>query len=266
MTEHGKEAQSPQDPQVHTRHTPLIVEENAGTFWSLVAEFRQAENLLKTAEWDDLRLDIPTINELRYAGFHLINALETTDLHAQLQEFNKGVRHCRRASYDAIELGLINELEQVIDFERDYSLVPVTNALPDYVELMERVEGIKEKLGQNEKAPDREAYYEDAESHLKELKQINRKLKVARTELNKHLAGERTKTRRWKAAFSVALIGVILTTLGFISNWPETSANGQRDQQQEIGKQNPDPQANSSNEKQANVSNRDDNQPAPSSE
>jgi DNA repair exonuclease SbcCD ATPase subunit len=251
VTEHGKEAKSPQDSQVRPPHTPLIVEENAGTFWSLVSEFRQAENLLKTAEWDDLRLDIPTINELRYAGYHLINALETSDLREQLQEFEKGVHHCRRASYDAIELGLINELEQVMDFENDYRLVPVPNVLPDYVQLMERVEEIKEKLGQNEKAPDRKTYYEEAESHLKELKKITRKLKVSRTELNKHLAGERTKSRRWAA-------GIILAALGLVyamgSDWIDATA---ADQQQKVEEQNPIPSPKASDAKQSGAPDQD---------
>lgn len=235
LTEHGIKSQLTHDSQIHTRQTPpIIVEQNSNAFWSLVTEFRQAENLLKSAEWDDLRLDIPTINELRYAGFHLINALETSDLHKQLNEFNKGIQHCRRASYDAIELGLINELEQIIEFQGDYRLLPVTDALPDFVELMEQVEEIKEKLGQNEKAPNRDAYYEEAEAHLNELRKINRKLKVARTELNKHLARDKKIAKRWLAGFIIAALGLIY---GIGSDWFDTSYNEQKDQQQKAEEQ-----------------------------
>lgn len=193
---------------------PLLVEHNYDLFWAVHREFYRAEKLLKTAEWSDGQLDIPSINELRYVSFHLLRALSTGDGQEQAEELQRAKRHCQRASYDAIELSLVYELEAIMRFEEDFRLFPYTKYYPDILESMERIEEIKTILGEDrEHSETRGENYERAEQHLEEIKEINRKLKVRRTEINKIIDQEKTDQKRsrrqlfWAGATALILLG-----------------------------------------------------------
>lgn len=49
--------------------------------------------------------DIAAINQLRYAGRHLLDALHEGNEHDQYESVRKAVGHCHRACYDAAEAG-----------------------------------------------------------------------------------------------------------------------------------------------------------------
>lgn len=188
-------------PKIH------IFEENQAVYQNMSEAFRFAERCLKLVEIQntDDGLDIPSINELRYTAFHLIHALDETEAHEQKEQLRRAKRHCERAAYDAMELGIIRKLEEIRRFQKDYRMTPITNILPDYIQRMEAATAVRDFLAEN---TDRNKHenYKKCELHYHSLKDIVQKLTTAREELN--------KSRRNRAlAASATLAGLMLAAL-----------------------------------------------------
>ena len=77
---------------------------------SLRAEYERADRLAADVQTFRAEASIPANNELRYAGKHLLDA--TTDEGAVDDEASlvSAVNHCRRASYEAVEAGILHAL------------------------------------------------------------------------------------------------------------------------------------------------------------
>ena len=84
-----------------------------------------------------LETAVPSINELRYAGKHLLNAIETDDEAERAEHYVKAERHCIRAKYDAKESIVITLLEYLADFQDEgYSRKEIERYLPDWSECL----------------------------------------------------------------------------------------------------------------------------------
>ncbi len=68
------------------------------------------EKRLKKVEHLTSEVAIPAINQLRYAGQHLVRILGDCSQTPQ-KELEQAENHCKRASFDACEDGLIYCLE-----------------------------------------------------------------------------------------------------------------------------------------------------------
>ncbi|MBE0508349.1 MAG: hypothetical protein IBX50_16800 [Marinospirillum sp.] len=64
---------------------------------SLLSLFSEAEAKVKEAEEIDGAISVPSINELRYVGYHLTRALANKDPREVEQELTKAANHARRA-------------------------------------------------------------------------------------------------------------------------------------------------------------------------
>lgn len=84
-----------------------------------------------------------------------------------------------------MELGIIHQLEKIAGFQDEYRDYPVSDVLPEYIELLFQVNQIKKFLEASTGAEYRDEYYNECEKNLLSLKQINGKLTVAREEVNK---------------------------------------------------------------------------------
>lgn len=87
-------------------------------------EFCKAENAIKQAEHEGAEPPIPSINELRYAGFHHIAAtnFKLTGEHSKaLEEMRKAVRHARRARFDVNEFYLTICAERIAEYRRSFN-------------------------------------------------------------------------------------------------------------------------------------------------
>jgi|TARA_Y100000052_G_scaffold17615_1_gene17150 hypothetical protein len=163
----------------------LVYEDNIEALNAAFSAFKEAEDYIKKSEISVGELDIPSVNELRYFGYHLVKALSNPELSKtdQLEEIHRAKKHAQRASYDAIELGLISNLEVIADFHTKYGdksyLTEIHN---DYYALMTRVEEIKVTVGQ-ESRHDRAEYYRVCEGYLVELTTIKNKLELSKSSL-----------------------------------------------------------------------------------
>ena len=85
-----------------------ISSNNATKFNELYEAFKKANERIEavnkiTGTLDSI-IEIPSLNELRYVGFHLIKALSHPDSTEEDEELRRAIRHCERASYSGIAL------------------------------------------------------------------------------------------------------------------------------------------------------------------
>lgn len=184
-----------------------IPQEDIDTWRAL---FSRAEQRIKEIEHKNEGLDIPAINELRYAGFHLLEVLKQGNCSNPIER-QKVTAHIKRAVYDASEALIGIQLNEILKFQDDYRLVVVADVIPEYQQLMQSAEAARELVRGPHKGHDnRDGYYEDALKHVDELKRVNQILRVGREELNKRLALERRTSRRWAIGVAVSIIAAIL--------------------------------------------------------
>ncbi|MEZ7277092.1 hypothetical protein [Pseudoalteromonas sp. 68 DY56-GL68] len=178
----------------------VVHHDNMSLFQKALSAFKEAESYIKTSELAAGELDIPSVNELRYYGYHLTRALsydvDDIDVEVQNTELSKALRHCHRASYDAIELGLINCLEVIADFHQEYgSKIFIQEVITDYLEKMAKVEEIRGVIAQDPKEH-RGDYYKQCEGYLQQLNQIKQLLLTSKYLLDaKSLEREELKSR-----------------------------------------------------------------------
>ena len=79
----------------------------------IVGLFDQAENLLKEVEKVCGDLTVPSINQLRYVGYHIARAIVAQHDDSFFDELKKAENHCKRAIYDAYEVGILYFLDGI---------------------------------------------------------------------------------------------------------------------------------------------------------
>ncbi len=115
-----------------------------------VAEVRQAFKDADTfsAEVGEFRQDvvIPVHNQLRNAGFHIVNALnDDGSVTSPSHQLYDARDHCRRAAYDAAVAGIISARTWIDAFREDYRGIVVKDVVPTYPDIIlrERKGGLK---------------------------------------------------------------------------------------------------------------------------
>lgn len=197
--------QEHQEPIIGQNVFPLVAKENEDAFQALAEEFAIAERRMKAAEWIE-GTDVPSINELRYVGYHIFKACTYSENPAkQREELRRAKRHCKRASFDAMELGIIFQLEQVKSFKQEFRDFVVSDVIPDYLEKLTRVQQVQKFLEDSTGKEDRDQYYSECETHLDALKEINNALFAAREETLKKRSSVRKKTTLAIAGLAVAI-------------------------------------------------------------
>jgi hypothetical protein len=192
------------EPLIPSSVYPLVAPGNREAFFRVAQAFAEAERRIKRVEWMG-GLDVPSINELRYVSYHLLKACQIQDDEKrQFEELRRAERHCKRASFDALELGIITALEEVKSFRESYSSFPVSDVLSDYHDMMTDVQSTADFLAEAAGGEFRDDYYEDCEQKLGRLQDITRKLSVASEEINKKKAlfereQQRTETAEARA-------------------------------------------------------------------
>lgn len=187
------------------------------------ALFKRAESHLKSAEHLTNKIFIPAVNELRYAGFHLINYISSDGKEDDLISAQK---HCKRAIYDAAEGPLLKFLGDVVSFQNDYSKVAcITEVVPNYILHMNKVREARNLIAKVQ--PDsREEYFEIVEPHLAILSEIVDLLEMARPEINKRMRHDRTTTRILYFTLAAGVIAATFTIIGPIPiSHSDTAAN-----------------------------------------
>lgn len=175
--------------------------------------FDEAESALKFIErYHDEGLIAPSVNELRYAGYHVLRACTSDDDDDRNDQLARAAKHCKRATYDAFEVGILNHLENIALFEKDYRLAPIVPVVPNYLDLRRKAKAAKDFINDSNR-DNRDQHYARCRTHLESLQDICATLDEARIELNKTLATRRKQAIATALAILVSLAGVIVALI-----------------------------------------------------
>ncbi|MDG4574830.1 MAG: hypothetical protein P9C36_05730 [Defluviicoccus sp.] len=179
--------------------------------------FRDAERQIKRAEEISGELAIPAVNELRYAGWHLLEALCSGDPDNAVEQLARARRHCQRAIFDASDTSIIYLLEKIRTFQDDYRRFVISDVIPDYSILKKTISSTRHKIEKAREGNDRrESYYLEAASSVGQLKDIGDRLDDSREELNKAVRRQNRETFKfWLMAIltAVAAVAAVLALL-----------------------------------------------------
>lgn len=179
------------------------------------ARFRDAEARLKQIEGFAQELVFPAINELRYAGNHLLRGLTADSKATREENFNKALNHCERAIFDSTEVGVIYCMEKAAKFEDDYRLIQIESALPNYVTTRKAFREAQALIETASADHDQRGAYADQCSDLfKKLRAILEEYGDARPSLNKQV---RTRRSGFVQFVVSALIGIAALALGLMA-------------------------------------------------
>lgn len=169
--------------------------------------FTDAERFLKAAEFDitGFPLYIPTVNELRYYGYHINQAFACANAEDQREELRKAERHCRRAAFDAVELCLLSYMDYIQIFQNDYRKAVITEVLPEYPSMCDRAAEVRDFV-ESHSHEQRADYYEECLPLLGEVKGIVRKLEYSRSSLNAKRMQSIRGNLMWCGGFLLAVI------------------------------------------------------------
>ncbi|MBK1645098.1 hypothetical protein CKO25_10630 [Thiocapsa imhoffii] len=183
-------------------------------FATLASLFQQAEVQLKQAEEIDRNLTIPAVNELRYVAFHLIRALSEQGRDGFDSDIERAENHAKRAIYDATEASILALLEKAEVYQLEFrSLECTTEVLPNYVDLLKRLESARRGIAQvratEEHYLNRQQYYPEVLGYISGLRDL-----VATLEQADPLI--RMKSRKRAVHFYLMVASLVAAILGIL--------------------------------------------------
>ena len=106
------------------------------TFETIKRHYRRAERAIKRCDTLADAVPTPAINQLRYAGYHILVAVsadKTGDVAKAAQELLEADEHCKRAWLDAFDSVTRYHLKVIRAFEeRQYPLRIIEKRIPDF--------------------------------------------------------------------------------------------------------------------------------------
>ena len=145
--------------------------------------FNRAEQYAKEVEMLRSEVQIPAINELRYAGHHLLKAIDEEGYVSD--DLLEAKSHCFRAMYEAVEAGIVFCLDEIKEFQERYSDVVVSEVIADYPDRLARVQRamtliVDGRTGRTSVEAQVECYADE----LRVVREIMEVFKASRDDLN----------------------------------------------------------------------------------
>lgn len=178
--------------------------------------YDQADSLAR--EVGELRseVQIPAINELRYAGHHALQAI-TDDGEVDIEVLAKAKSHCERAMYEAAEAGIMFCLDSIKDFGKTYSDLVISEVIADYPSRLARAQTALDLVvkGRSERASVGEhvAAYMD---EFRVVRDIMRVFDASRDDLNAKRAQQIRAHRQFAIRALLLLLGALVGAIGLV--------------------------------------------------
>lgn len=147
-----------------------MTRESAAEVKNLFNLFNLAEQYAKEVEILSSAVQVPAINELRYAGQHILKALVEDDGEAADTELGKAKGHCQRAMYEAVEAGIMYCLDEIKAFQEDHRGLVISAVVSDYHKLLVRAQQATDKVVEGRS--DRESVAEHVEEYIAEFRAV----------------------------------------------------------------------------------------------
>lgn len=168
------------DDLSHLLQAPSVSQE----IQELHSLFSTAEKRIKHVEKHCLELATPLINELRYAAHHLLRAL-TAQGSISIDDLHSAKKHCKRTIFDSSEIIIIDCLEQIRNFQKEFEVIELSPVIPDYLTHIKRVREIKDFVSDCSSMEKKEESYHKATELSEELKKIVYILEDSKEEVRK---------------------------------------------------------------------------------
>lgn len=110
--------------------------------------YNEAEVDLKSYGRVNNRLFVPGVNQLRYAGQHLVRALGATDEEAAKSNLDAAERHAQRALYDINDAAIQYHLAGISRIRTKY-FVNLNAIVPKYQEVVDTVRNARKTLSES---------------------------------------------------------------------------------------------------------------------
>lgn len=179
-------------------------------------EYDMADKVMKQVQAFVDEAGIPAINELRYAGYHLLNAvIPANEKSSPQDELIRATNHCKRATYEACEMGMLTAFDKISMFKTDYSQVVVSQIVPDWQQILTKCDQCRDEItSARQTGDDRSIDHTRFRDSFTELVNICRRLDHARDDLNKLIEAKRTEARRYAVNVFLAIVGIAVA-VGF---------------------------------------------------
>ncbi len=177
-------------------------------------EYQKADRFLREVEDFIDEAGIPGFNELRYAGYHLLQAIDDAGNLQNPADLTRAVNHAKRACYEAGEAGSLVALDGIRAFKQDYKFVRVSQVIADYPRMLGEAEKQRELMIDSRVADEDKARDYDARMEaFRALRDMLRTLEANRDECNALVAERRSESRRFLLMFVAAILGIIVTAV-----------------------------------------------------
>ena len=178
--------------------------DTADKFAREVAEFRS-------------EIPIPAYNQLRYAGYHLLQALDDSGSISSNEQLRRAVSHCERAMYEAAEAGIISVLDSIDQFRKDYKDIVVKDVVDDYASIVVQARKAQDLLARGRS--DQMSSSERASCYMETFRQLrdaSEMLEASRDDLNAKLSEQVRDRRRFIVRCLLILLGAIVAASGIM--------------------------------------------------
>ena len=155
-------------------------------------------------------VQIPAINELRYAGYHILNAIDEEETVSE-DELLKARSHCHRAMYEAVESGIMFCLDEIKDFQEKHSDVVVSEVIADYPDRLARTQRIVDMIVAGR--ADRKSVEEQVANYAQEfrvVREIMEVFKASRDDLNVKRSQAGVLRRRYHTRIAAMILAAAL--------------------------------------------------------
>lgn len=161
-------------------------------------------------------VQIPAINELRYAGHHILQAI-TDDGVVDMAAFGKAKSHCERAMYEAAEAGIMYCLDSIEGFGRNYSDLVISEVIADYHQRRARAQQALELVVKGRSG--RTSVEEHVAAYVAEyqvMRETMRLFDASRDDLNAKRARQVREYRQFVLRTLLVLLGVLVAAAGLV--------------------------------------------------
>lgn len=192
----------------NTINPPKMHEE----FFQIEREFSETEKHLKCIERSKIQegLDIESVCSLSDASWALLNALRN---HTDIQQLHSAISFIRKAEYEILALGIIQQIDLIDRFQDDFKNEPIAPHLPEWFDIQKKADEIAAWLKRNISGVSIDIMLPEANNYYTELKKISIKIDSCREELLKSSHENSFTTKNQFIGWIVAIVTFFLKML-----------------------------------------------------
>ena len=177
--------------------------------------YKAAEDMIATVQSHIGESADASINQLRYAGHHVLHSVTSDCEDKRHEELRKAGRHCMRSIYDSCDWGLMRHLDEFKEFKANYQRVNIVQVVPDYVKIRRQATKAVNLIdAARASGEQRLEFYKDTAKYYEALMHTMDELAEAEDELKKLLNDRYDRRFRWFIGIGIALLGTLLTVIG----------------------------------------------------